>query len=84
MTLHYQQEVQKDSMNHELMFPQGPSRDAPTRPDIEMGITQPAQEAPEKHMEEFFKEVSLIKVNTGLPLSPLCCEQNGLSHSPLP
>ena len=28
-----------------------------------MGITQPAQEVPEKHMDDFFKEVSLIKVH---------------------
>lgn len=42
---------------------QGGNRDAaPTRPDIEMGLTQPAQENSDKHMEEFFKEVSLIKV----------------------
>ena len=46
---------------------QGNRGDAPTRPagatgDVEMGIVQPNTEPADKHMEEFFKEVSLIKV----------------------
>lgn len=49
------------------METQGNRGDAPTRPagatgDVEMGIVQPNTEPADKHMEEFFKEVSLIKV----------------------
>ncbi len=61
---------------------QGPGRDAPTRPDIEMGITQPAQEVPERHMDEFFKEVSLIKVTDADLLYPVLFFSGQLSCSP--
>jgi ribosomal protein L3 len=51
---------------------QGNREDAPTRPagatgDVEMGIVPPATEPTDKHMEEFFKEVSLIKVTCFTP-----------------
>ena len=64
---------------------QGNRGDAPTRPagsgDVEMGIVPPPTEPADKHMEEFFKEVSLIKVGC-LPSDgvPTGTPSNGPNH----